>query len=244
MEITITAAGISDLGRSRGRNEDCFGFDLNKAVFVVCDGVGGSNAGEIASRIAVHAVLDLFPEAAEEIAAGRGGDTLFRCVQQANFRVWETAQTERTYAGMCTTLVAAYFDGARFWIAHVGDSRAYLLRQGTLHRLTDDHSVLETRLRKGLAELPPEEARGMEGVLTQAVGCGDFVAPDITMLAAEDQDLLLLVSDGLTKMLRSSEILNLVLASPSAEEACRALVHAANAAGGEDNITCLLMGIH
>ena len=240
MDLRIRAAAVSDQGRRRSSNQDAFGFDLNKGLFVVCDGVGGANAGDVASRMVVNSMLHLFPE---DTIESRGGNELHRCVQQANRRLHDAAMEEAAFAGMCTTIVSAYFDGARFWIAHVGDSRVYLLRQGSLHRLTDDHSVLAGRLRDGLGELAPEEARRMEGVLTHAMGASDFVTPDITMLAAEDLDFLLLTTDGLTKMLRPSEILSVMLTSRSPEEACRELVRAANDAGGEDNITCLIVGI-
>lgn len=240
MDIRIRAAAVSDGGRRRSSNQDAFGFDLAKGLFIVCDGVGGANAGDVASRMVVSSMLDLFPADPDH---SRGGDLLHRCVQRANRHLHDAAQEEKAFAGMCTTVVSAFFDGARFWIAHVGDSRVYLLRQGSLHRLTDDHSVLAGRLRNGLAELPAEEAQRMEGVLTHAMGANDFVVPDITMVAAEDGDFLLLATDGLTKMLPQSEILAVMMASHSPEEACRDLVFAANDAGGEDNITCLIVGI-
>ena len=240
MDLRIRAAAVSDQGRRRTSNQDAFGFDLSKGLFVVCDGVGGANAGDVASRMVVTSMLDLFPQDASD---RRGGDVLHRCVQWANRRLHDAAIGEKAFAGMCTTMAATYFDGTRFWIAHVGDSRVYLLRQGSLHRLTDDHSVLAGRLRDGLAELAPEEAHRLEGVLTHAMGASDFVVPDITMVATEDQDFLLLATDGLTKMLRHSEILAVMLSSRSPEEACRELVRTANDVGGEDNITCLIVGI-
>lgn len=235
MEIRIRAAGESHAGRRRV-NEDAFGFDLDRGLFVVCDGVGGNRAGEVASRLALDTLLDHFCPSGD----GRnGGSSLHRVIQKANHALRQASEEEPAYLGMCTTIVSAHLDSSRMWIAHVGDSRAYLLRFGALHRLTEDHSLLAARLRSGLSGEAPE----LDGILTQALGAGDFVVPEVTSVQAKRGDCFLLATDGLTKMLSHSEILSILIASLSPEHACHQLVEAASHAGGPDNITCLVIAI-
>jgi len=235
MEIRIRAAGESHVGRRR-INEDAFGFDLDRGLFVVCDGVGGNRAGDVASRLARDILLDHFSPNGDR---RHGGSSLHRVVQKANYALRQAAAREIAYSGMCTTIVAAHFEDNRMWIAHIGDSRAYLLRYGTLHRLTEDHSLLAARLRSGLTGAAPE----LEGILTQALGAGDFVVPEITSVQVQIGDCFLLATDGLTKLLTNPEILGILTASLTPEHACHQLVEAANQAGGPDNITCLAVVI-
>ncbi len=238
MEIRIRAAGESDTGRVRRANEDAFGFDLDRGLFIVCDGVGGSSAGEVASRSAVDCVLGRFPG-----AAANGGSELHRAIQAANRSIYEAAAREPAYAGMCTTIVSAHFDGTRMWIAHVGDSRAYLLRSENLHRLTDDHSALSEYLRGSHHKAGQPNMLQLDSVLTQALGASDFVIPEVVMVQVELGDCFLLATDGVTKALTHPEMLSMLLASSSPEQACHKLVQAANHAGGEDNATCVIVEI-
>ncbi len=240
MEIRIRAAGESDTGRVRRANEDSFGFDLDRGLFIVCDGVGGSNAGEVASRSAVDCVLGRFPEVT---ASANGGSELHRAIQAANRSIFEAARRDPAYAGMCTTIVSAHFDGARMWIAHVGDSRAYLLRAQHLHRLTDDHSALSQFLRDGSRSASIAQQQHLDSVLTQAIGAAELVVPEVVTVQVELGDCFLLATDGITKALTSAEMLSLLLASSSPEQACHHLVQAANANGGEDNATCVIVEI-
>lgn len=238
MEIRIRAAGESHIGRKRTLNEDAFGFDLDRGLFVVCDGVGGNKAGEVASRLARDTMLDHFhPDGSGD----NGGSTLHRTIQKANHVLRYAAAQDKTYAGMSTTVVSAHLGHSRMWIAHVGDSRAYLLRDGSLHRLTEDHSLLAERLREGVRTISGAETKKLEGILTQALGAGDFVVPEVTAVQVKMGDCFLLTTDGLTKMLSSGEILSIMMASSTPEHACRRLVDSANMAGGCDNITCLVV---
>ncbi|HMF54312.1 MAG TPA: protein phosphatase 2C domain-containing protein, partial [Edaphobacter sp.] len=175
MEIRIRAAAASDKGRVRRTNEDAFGFDLDRGLFVVCDGVGGSKAGDVASQSAVDCVLSRFPTSVSDPNAG--GSELHRVIQAANRFIFQAAKLEPVYHGMCTTIVAAHFDGAHMWIAHVGDSRAYLLRQHNLHRLTEDHSQLAERMRDGLTNASPREIAQWDSMLTQAIGASEMLIP-------------------------------------------------------------------
>ena len=240
MDIRIQAAAASDIGRQRRTNEDSFGFDMDRGLFVVCDGVGGANAGEVASRSAVDCILRRFPT---EITDNNVvASELQRAIQAANRFIFQAAQADSLYAGMATTIVAAMFDGARMWIAHVGDSRAYLLREECLHRLTDDDSRLSQMLREG-RNLSPEEAAHWDSVLTQAIGASDLVIPTITAVQVQLGDCFLLATDGICKAVNNAEMLRLLLSSANPEQACSFLTGAANLSGGYDNATCIVIKI-
>ncbi len=240
MDIRIRAAALSDVGRHRRTNEDSFGFDMDRGLFVLCDGVGGRAAGEVASRSAVDCVLSRFPYAGEGLQAGT---ELQRAIQAANRSVYQAAGRDSLYAGMATTIVVAHFDGTRMWIGHVGDSRAYLLRRESLHRLTDDDSQLAQMLRDGHRDLSPQQMAQWDSVLTQALGAADIVVPSVTVVQVELGDCFLLATDGICKALSSAEMLSLLLAATSPEQACHHLTTAANDAGGHDNATCILIEI-
>ena len=242
MDIRIRAAGASSVGRVRKVNEDAFGFDLIRGLFVVCDGVGGSNAGEVASRSAVDCMLSRFPETVADPNAG--GSELERSIQAASRSIFQAASREPLYHGMCTTIVAAHFDGARMWIAHVGDSRAYLLRGQSLHKLTEDHSQLAQLLRQGNRQgATTEEMQRLDSILTQALGASERVVPAVTMVQVDLDDCFLLVTDGVTKSLSVPEMLSLLLAASSPDQACHQIIAAANATGGHDNATCVIVQI-
>ena len=241
MEIRIRAAASSDVGRHRRTNEDAFGFDLDRGLFIVCDGVGGFAAGEVASRSAVDCVLSRFPYTVTDHNAG--GPGLQRAIQAANRAVYQAAVREPLYQGMCTTIVAAHFDGTRMWIAHVGDSRAYLLRNQSLHRLTDDHSQLARVLREGSPAISADQMARWDSVLTQAIGASEFVVPTVTMVQVHLGDCFLFATDGITKSLSNGEMLALLLATSTPDQACQHLVDAANRASGYDNATCIVVEI-
>lgn len=240
MDIRIRAAAASDVGRVRRSNEDSFGFDLDRGLFVVCDGVGGARAGEVASQSAVNCVLSRFPEVLD---GNDAGSELQRSIQAANRSIWQASQRDPLYEGMCTTIVAAHFDGARMWVGHVGDSRAYLLRRQSLHRLTDDHSQLAQRLQEGQRHFTSAEFERLGSILTQAIGAFDFVVPTITTVQVQLGDCFLLVTDGICKTLSNSDMLSLVLNASYPEQACQQLVAAASDAGGTDNATCIVVEI-
>jgi serine/threonine protein phosphatase PrpC len=240
MQIRIQAAAESNIGQVRQTNEDAFGFDLDLGLFVVCDGVGGHQAGEVASRLAVDSLLDTFARQSDE---NIGGELLHRAIQRVNRVLHEAASSEPAYTGMSTTVVAGHFDGRRMTIVHVGDSRAYLMRDLSLHRLTEDHSLLTEHMRSGRRQMSDMEAARLESILTQALGVGQFVVPVVTSVRIEMGDCFLLATDGLTRTLSHSEIQSHLIASVSPEHACRQLINAANRAGGSDNITCMVVQI-
>jgi len=223
---------LSDTGRQRRANEDSF--LARSPMFVVADGMGGAQAGEVASRIAVESFAAGVPgsaSAAERLAAR---------VQEANGRIHELSRTDRERAGMGTTITAALLDGDRVAIAHVGDSRAYAWRDGELTQLTRDHSLVDELVRTG--RLTEEEAADhpQRSIITRALGPEAGVEVDTLSYPARAGDLLMLCSDGLTSMVAPGEIATILGEAANLREAGRRLVAAANAAGGRDNITVVL----
>ncbi len=223
----------TDTGRQRRANEDSL--LARSPLFVVADGMGGAQAGEVASRIAV-----------ESFQPGLQGQSqpeleLATMAQAANARIHELSHSNAEQAGMGTTLTAIYVGEQEVAIAHVGDSRAYCLRDGELVRLTDDHSLVDELMRQG--RLTPEEAieHPQRSVITRALGPEGTVEVDTRSFSARAGDVYLLCSDGLTTMLSEDEILALLLAHPRLRDAGEALIVAANEAGGRDNITVLLI---
>jgi serine/threonine protein phosphatase PrpC len=224
---------VTDTGRQRRANEDSL---LARApLFVVADGMGGAQAGEVASRIAVES----FQPGLQD--ASRAELELAELARAANARIHELSHSNAEQAGMGTTLTAVYVGEEEVAIAHVGDSRAYCLREGELLRLTDDHSLVDELMRQG--RLTPEEAveHPQRSVITRALGPEGTVEVDTRSFRARAGDIYLLCSDGLTTMLAEEQIRELLLANPRLRDAGEALIAAANEAGGRDNITVVLI---
>jgi protein phosphatase len=225
----------TDTGRQRRANEDSH---LARApLFVVADGMGGAQAGEVASRIAIESFQDGLQDAIAPETA------LAELTQRANAHIHELSHSNAEQAGMGTTLTAVYVGEREISIAHVGDSRAYRLRDGVLERLTEDHSLVDELLRQG--RLTPEEAleHPQRSVITRALGPEGVVEVDTRSYSARDGDVYLLCSDGLTTMLAEDRLAELLLAHASLREAGEALIAAANEAGGRDNITVVLLRV-
>jgi serine/threonine protein phosphatase PrpC len=232
MRIT-DSAGTTDAGRKRRRNEDSF--VREPPLFAVADGMGGAQAGEVASRLAAAAFRE-FHEADELDPEER----VARIIQEANRRIYERARSDAQASGMGTTITAALVSGDSVAIGHVGDSRAYRLRGDKLEQLTEDHSLVADLVRSG--RLTPEEAdtHPQRSVITRALGTDLQVDVDTFTVEAQAGDLFLLCSDGLTTMVDDEEIAQMVANADSLEHATKALVKAANRAGGEDNVTVVL----
>lgn len=233
-----SAAAVTDRGRVRRANEDFFVMQPEAAVFVVCDGMGGAAAGETASHVAAET-------AAVALAKAKPGAGAIReAVRLANSAVYERARQDRRLEGMGTTLVALMLGEGTGWLGHVGDSRCYRWRAGALDRLTQDHSMVEEQVRIG--RMTREQARRspMQNVITRAVGTRAEVVADVQDVMLEPGDLYLIASDGLTRELTDVAIAGILEgAAKELEKACAALLAAANAAGGRDNITCVLVRI-
>ena len=224
----------SDTGRQRRTNEDAY--YARAPVFVVADGMGGAQAGEVASRLAVEAFERGFGEAsaasAEEMLADR--------VRAANARIHEMSQAEQQKAGMGTTLTAAHVGEYDVAIAHVGDSRAYRLRDGQFDQLTEDHSLVEEMRRRGQLTAEEADEHPQRSVITRALGPEADVRVDTYSWRGEAGDVYLLCSDGLTAMVSEGRVAEIVRTADSLDDAGRALIAAANDAGGRDNITVVL----
>jgi protein phosphatase len=223
----------SDTGRQRRANEDSY--YARAPMFAVADGMGGAQAGEVASGVAVEVVQQGLPERGSSVE-----ERLRVLVEEANRRINALSRADEQRAGMGTTLTIAYVDEHELAVAHVGDSRLYRLRDGSFERLTDDHSLVEELVRQG--KLTPEEAdeHPQRSIITRALGPEAAVEPDSHTWPAREGDVYLLCSDGLTSMIPEARVGELVRGASSLSGAGRALIDAANDAGGRDNITVVL----
>jgi protein phosphatase len=246
------AAGASHPGRVRPANEDSYTFQLDESEavgnFVVCDGMGGAAAGEIASRIAAETMLDAM--SADPLTISR----MQQAVACANSNVYLRAERDPELSGMGTTLVALGLRGRNGWVANVGDSRCYRFRMGKLERLTEDHSLVDEQVRLG--KLTPDQAAvsPFRNVITRAVGTDAQVAADIQEFETMPGDMYLLASDGLTRELSDDRISRILRSGNGTEQLVAPeqldpaqivnnLIEAANQAGGQDNVTCLLVHV-
>jgi protein phosphatase len=221
----------SDLGRQRQGNEDSM--LVRSPLFVLADGMGGAQAGEVASAVAVEAFRSGLPD-------GAPAEALVHTIEGANRRIHDMSHRESKYAGMGTTCTVAYVTPAEVLVAHVGDSRAYLLRDGDLVRLTRDHSLVSELLARGKLTEEQAEHHPQRSVITRALGPEPSVRVDLDVFGARDGDVFLLCSDGLTDMIPEALVRQLLAGNGSLEEAGRALIRAANEAGGRDNITVIV----
>jgi PPM family protein phosphatase len=228
-------ATITDTGRKRRRNEDAY--VCEPPLFAIADGMGGAQAGEVASRLAAAAV--------REIGAGAGGEErIFELIQEANRRVYDRSSSDPNTSGMGTTMTVALVADGAVAFGHVGDSRAYLIRDGQMEQLTEDHSLVNELLKTG--KLSPEEAEThpQRSVITRAVGTDPDVDVDTFTVSVQTGDLFLLCSDGLTDIVSEDDILGVVERNRGdIERALRTLVKQANRGGGEDNITVVAFEI-
>ena len=230
MKLTHHAAA-TDPGRRRRRNEDAY--VVQPPLFAVADGMGGAQAGEIASRIAASALRDSGAEAGE--------DAVVALIQEANRRVYEAAASDEARAGMGTTMTVALVEADSVRIGHVGDSRAYRVRDGALEQLTEDHSLVAELVRSG--RLSPEEAdvHPQRSVITRVLGTDPEVDVDTFEVETRPGDVFMICSDGLTSMVDDASILGVVERNrTNLDRTARALVDAANKGGGDDNITVIV----
>jgi protein phosphatase len=228
-------AVITDTGRKRRRNEDAY--VCEPPLFAIADGMGGAQAGEVASRLAAAAL--------KESRADAGGEQrIVDLIQEANRRVYDRSSSDPNTSGMGTTITVALVEDGNVSFGHVGDSRAYLIREGRLEQITEDHSLVNELLKSG--KLSPEEAEAhpQRSVITRALGTDPDVDADTFTIQARRGDVFLLCSDGLTDMVSNETILDLVERHrQDIDQALRALVKAANRGGGEDNITVVAFEI-
>jgi len=233
--VRVRFGAATDIGRARGRNEDSY--LVHEPLFAVADGMGGHRGGDVASSLAVAALR----RAAE--SGNASWSLLIEEFQEANREVFERGNDQAELHGMGTTLTAVFLMDAEARIAHVGDSRAYLLRDGSLHLLTEDHTLVERMVQAG--KLTRTEARHhpQRSILTRALGVEEDLPVDEVTLPLLAGDRLLLCTDGLTSMIDEDAIRDLLLGEPNSQAACEGLIDAANKAGGDDNITVVLLDV-
>lgn len=248
MSLSLEVAGRSDVGRVRPSNEDHFGYDERLGIYVVCDGMGGHAAGEVASKIAVDTVLSFFRQLTPSVEghaylddAPLGARLLAEAVKRANDAILQYAEENKNTSGMGTTLVAARFCNGLFSIANVGDSRIYLFREGQLLQLTEDHSLVMEQVRRGMITLEQAKHSSAQNIITRALGTDESTLPDLGEFPAHGGDMLLLTTDGVLRHVDDAEIRSILLQLPSLQAACDTLIEAANEGGGEDNSTCVLI---
>lgn len=251
--LTVEYSALTDVGRKRAHNEDSYRVVPEDQLFLVADGMGGHNAGEVASAMAVDIVGQFFQDARKDppvtwpFKQNRDeiydSETLSIAVQYANLRIFESARENADRRGMGTTFVGALVRGNAAWVAHVGDSRSYVVRaSGHIEPLTTDHSLLE-EYRRTRPDLTEEQVKKFpyKNVITRALGMKSDVCVEMHRHDMHDGDVIVICCDGLTGMVSDERIARIVRSTPVLDDACRTLVQAANDAGGIDNITVVLV---
>jgi len=249
--MEVKAYGLTHVGRQRQHNEDNFVVEDDAHLFLVADGMGGHAAGEIASRIAVDSIIEFilhtkeddgtWPHAYDENYK-RSTNRLMAAVRMANTRVLEAMRKDARLRGMGTTVVACLADEDIMSVAHVGDSRAYLIRDKNISRITNDHSWVFEQVQAGMLTEAEAEKHPLRNVITRALGGALQVSPDASEIECRPGDVYLLCSDGLTGMVPEQEILRLVTENEGdLETTAQRLIDTANERGGLDNVTAVLV---
>ncbi len=249
--MQISSGGATHVGMVRTNNEDCFRIASPLNLFVLADGMGGEAHGEVASALAVETVVKHCIEGRENPAAALLGEAkpgltpkgrrLLSAIHLANQKVFQSAQEHPERQGMGATLTTAWIDGAQLSVGHVGDSRVYLLRTGQLQQLTSDHSLVAEQVRRGLLTATEAEQSNLQSVLLRALGTQAQVEVDVEEVGLFPGDVLLLCSDGLTRMVTEPEIAGTLQAEPVPQRAAEKLVQLANESGGIDNVTVIVV---
>ncbi len=249
----IKACGLTDVGRKRKHNEDAFASDVDEGLFIVADGMGGHAAGEVASKITVETIGEFIAATRQKEEAtwpfkynhelDFNSNRLAVAIEKANERVMAAVVAQPWLKGMGTTVVAGLLNEKLLSLAHVGDSRAYLLRDGQLSRLTDDHSWVHEQVTAGILTEEEAKTHPLKNVVTRALGGGPSVSPDLQELVFSPGDRYLFCSDGLTTMVGDEEIMETAASVKDTQALCRKLVDMANERGGVDNITVVIVDI-
>jgi protein phosphatase len=245
--MTPEAYGLTDVGRRRDANEDEFLVDAEVGVYAVADGMGGHAAGEIASGIAIRTLAETLRSvdwSSTRSDRAEVAERVRQAINEANLKICSSVEAREEWRGMGTTLVVLFAADDYAVIAHVGDSRAYLLRNGQLHRLTSDHSWVNEQVKLGLLSDEDAQRHPMRNIVTRALGNRRDVEVDLAEEPIRAGDTFLLCSDGLNTMLDDDEIREMLHTHEDhPRDACKALVDAANLRGGEDNTTVVILRV-
>jgi PPM family protein phosphatase len=244
--FTLEYALVSHPGQVRPLNEDAIGARPDLGLFVLCDGLGGYNAGEIAATMAVSSLISKLAADCEQAqAAGVAFDahkTMAGRMIEMNGVISHAAANSSAFEGMATTIVAAWILGDRLWVAHAGDSRLYRFREGVLEGLTRDHSFSQELLDAGMVTEEEAKVLPAKNLVTRALGAAEHVEPEVHDYPLRVGDVLMLCSDGLTEMVDDTQIARAIFASvPDVQRAAQRLVDMANAAGGRDNVSVVVI---
>ena len=235
----------TDPGLARDNNEDAVAFDSLTGLCILADGMGGYNAGEIASSMATAFIRSEMSRWLSQAGRNANSNEVKRameiCVQNANHSIFNAANSNPHYTGMGTTLVVGVFQGGRLMLGHIGDSRCYRVRAGAFEQITKDHSLLQEQIDAGL--ITPEQAltSANKNLVTRALGVEDAVLLDVTEHRVDAGDVYVMCSDGLSDMVRDMAIADIMLGNATLEQKSKHLINAANANGGRDNISVVLV---
>lgn len=243
--MNLIASGKTDQGLVRAKNEDKFYLDEKIGLLVVADGMGGHASGETASQLAVNVIRDYFQGPQKIIgdydrSYSEATNKLNCAIRLANMAVFEAAQSSPQLTGMGTTIAAVLLTGNKLSIAHIGDSRVYLIRAGNIDQLTDDHSVVNEQVKRDMITKEEAAKSEIKNILTKALGISAEMEADLDELTLFDEDILLLCSDGLSNMVTDEAMLEIVSFAGNSAAACDSLINAANEKGGKDNITVII----
>jgi len=251
--LQISSGGATHVGMVRTNNEDCFRVVQSLNLYVLADGMGGEAHGEVASALAVESVVKHCLEGVENPDAILVGEArtglsekarrLVSAVHLANDKVYRSAEQHPEQEGMGATMTAAWIDQSQLSIAHVGDSRVYLLRNGMLEQLTNDHSLVAEQVRRGIITASEAEQSNLQSVLLRALGTQPEVEVDVEQVELFPRDILLLCSDGLTRMVIEPEIAGTLQSEPDPQRAADKLVELANENGGIDNVSVIVISL-
>jgi protein phosphatase len=249
--LRIEVAGETNVGMKRNHNEDNFSVLEESGLYIVADGMGGHASGEVASKMAVDSLQEFFAATAEDPertwpykmdrSKGYEENRLITGIKLANLRIYENAQRDARQRGMGTTIVTVFAVESGVYIAHVGDSRVYRIRDKKIEQLTEDHSLLNDYIK--MKRLTPEEIANFphKNVIVRALGMKDTVKVDSRFEQPQENDIILLCSDGLSGPVSDPDILEIALSTPDIKAAASKLIERANANGGPDNVTCVLI---
>ncbi|MBN1614701.1 MAG: Stp1/IreP family PP2C-type Ser/Thr phosphatase [Deltaproteobacteria bacterium] len=246
--MKLSVGAQTDAGMVRSNNEDNFFIAPEMGLLVVADGMGGHASGEVASKMAIDVIKDYFDglSSGQEKLIGtyhedfsRATNRIASALRLANMAVYEASMSAPQWHGMGTTLACVFVENNRLSIAHVGDSRVYLIRAGEIEQLTDDHSLVYEQVKRDLITKEQAEKSEMKNILTRAIGTSPDVGVDIDEMNISDGDILLLCTDGLTGMVLDDQILSVVTQTRDPHEACDSLIRLANENGGLDNVTVI-----
>lgn len=249
--MRLRAGVATNVGLVRELNEDAYGFRPEQGLFVVCDGMGGAPAGEVASQIAVDTILEQLSASARGASRSTSPgerylpqtSDLVGAVCRSNQFIYSQAQTDRRQAGMGTTVVGAWIEHNIASIAHVGDSRAYLWHDHHLEPLTRDHSLVESQVHAGLLDRDQSLRSEQQNILLRALGREPEVEVDVNEVTVQPGDYVLLCSDGLTRMISEQDLAETIERWRDPQRICESLVEAANTNGGRDNITVVVVEV-